>query len=128
MTPERITATLTTFGPNVDFVEPQNEYDSFAAKSDPDWTGKLIAAQKTLYNTVHGNPAFNGITVLGPALAHQGFTLDWARSISTKTPVIYIMRRVMTTRRRHAGAGLQNPCLDPRQHPDQANLDNGDGL
>jgi len=71
MTPERITATLTTFGPNVDFVEPQNEYDSFAAKSDPDWTGKLIAAQKTLYNTVHGNPAFNGITVLGPALAHQ---------------------------------------------------------
>lgn len=70
-TPQYITSTLTTFAPYIDFVEPQNEYDSFAARSDPDWTSKIIAEQRTLYTTVHGNPAFSGITVLGPALAHQ---------------------------------------------------------
>lgn len=66
-----ITRTLATFSPYVDFVETQNEYDSYAAKTDPDWVDKLVAAQRTLYTTVHADRAFNGITVLGPALAHQ---------------------------------------------------------
>ncbi len=68
--PGHITSILTTFAPYVDFVESQNEYDS-QRKNNPNWISELIAAQKTLYTTVHGNPAFNGITVLGPALSHQ---------------------------------------------------------
>lgn len=69
-TAAHITSTLKTFAPYVDFVESQNEYDS-QRRNNPDWISELIAAQKTLYTTVHGNPAFNGITVLGPALSHQ---------------------------------------------------------
>jgi len=71
-TPAYVESTLRTFAPYVDFVETQNEYDS-AAKTDPQWADKVIAAQKTLYATVHGDSAFSRVTVLGPALARQRY-------------------------------------------------------
>ncbi len=75
-TPAQITATLNTFGPsNVDFIEPQNEYDTYA-KQDPHWVAHIIAEQKTIWKTVRSNGAFNGIAVLGPGLAsHNAYAL-----------------------------------------------------
>lgn len=69
-TPHDIVKYLARFTPYIGFVEPQNEYDS-RRNQDPNWANELVASQKTLYTTVHGNPAFKGITVLGPPLAHQ---------------------------------------------------------
>jgi len=68
-TPAQVTSALNAFGPaNVDFIEPMNEYDSYA-KQDSNWVGQIIAEQKMIYNTVRSNPAFNGVAVLGPAFA-----------------------------------------------------------
>jgi hypothetical protein len=69
VTAQEIVATILTYGSNVDFVEPQNEYDE-TASSDPHWASKIVAEQKLLYATVRSNPAFSSIRVLGPSLAH----------------------------------------------------------
>jgi len=63
---------LSRFAPYVDFVEGQNEYDS-VARRDPEWAARLVDAQKTLYATVHGDPRFSNVTVLGPALARPRY-------------------------------------------------------
>lgn len=63
---------LSRFAPYVDFVEGANEYDS-VARRDPQWVTTLTDAQKTLYETVHGDPKFSNITVLGPALARPRY-------------------------------------------------------
>ncbi len=75
-TPAQVTSALNAFGTaNIDFVEPMNEYDSYA-KQDPNWLANIIAEQKMIWNTVRANPAFNGVTVLGPALAsHKSYAL-----------------------------------------------------
>lgn len=75
-TPAQVTTALNVFGPsNIDFVEPQNEYDTYA-KSDPNWISHLIAEQKMIWSTVRANPAFANVTVLGPALAHNPYYAD----------------------------------------------------
>jgi len=67
----QITAVINAFGPNnVDMIEPQNEYDTYA-KQDPNWVPHIIEQQKTIWKTVRSNRSFNGITVMGPAFANQ---------------------------------------------------------
>jgi hypothetical protein len=68
-TPSVIRGTLDDFRPYVDAVEPNNEYDE-AARKDPDWVQHVTSEQRTLYAIVHGQRDFDGITVLGPSLAH----------------------------------------------------------
>ncbi len=69
-TPAQITAVINAFGPNnVDMIEPQNEYDTYA-KQDPNWVPHIIAQQKMIWKTVRSNRSFNGITVMGPAFAN----------------------------------------------------------
>jgi len=65
-----MTKALAEEAPYVDFVEPQNEYDSYADK-DASWVSQLVAEQHLLYATVRANPAYNGITVIGPAMRTQ---------------------------------------------------------
>ena len=71
VTAAQITATLESYGygPNVDFVEPQNEYDE-ASNGDPNWAAELISEQHVLYSTVRSNPAFASIAILGPSFGH----------------------------------------------------------
>ncbi len=69
-TPEQIRAVLELGAPYVEMVESANEYDG-AMKTDPLWAQKVVSEQRMLYATVRGDPAFAGITVLGPSLAHQ---------------------------------------------------------
>jgi len=68
-TAQQIRASLAAYAPYVRFVEPMNEYDTYR---DPDWTSKLGAEQELLYATVHDDPAYKSITVLGPSLANYG--------------------------------------------------------
>jgi len=68
-TAAQMSADLKALGPsNIDFVEPQNEYDTYR---DPNWASTIVAEQKLIWNTLRADPAFNGITILGPALAQQ---------------------------------------------------------
>jgi len=70
-TAAQTTAALNTFGPaNIDFVEPENEYDTYA-KKDPNWAANIVVEQKAIWQAVRGNAAFNGVAVLGPAFANQ---------------------------------------------------------
>jgi hypothetical protein len=69
VTAEQITSTLQAFGSNVDFVEPQNEYDE-SDGSDPHWPSEIVSEQKLLFSTVKSNPAFASIAVLGPSFGH----------------------------------------------------------
>lgn len=72
-TPAQITSMLNAFGPSkVDFIEPVNEYDTYA-KYDSHWMTHLVAEQKVLWRTVRGDRAFANIAVLGPALAHNPY-------------------------------------------------------
>jgi len=68
-TAQEIRSSLAAYAPYVRFVEPQNEYDSY---QDPDWASRIEAQQKLLYATIHDDPAYKSITVLGPALANFG--------------------------------------------------------
>lgn len=70
VTTARIEAGLRKTQPYVDFVEPANEFDGYKAQ-DPAWAAKLRASQHLIYSTIHANPAYAGIVVLGPAFAHQ---------------------------------------------------------
>jgi len=69
-TAETMAQTLASQAPYIDFVEPNNEYDSYASK-DPNWVSHLVDELKRLYSTVRANPSYNGIVVLGPALRSQ---------------------------------------------------------
>jgi serralysin len=73
VTPDTIRATLHTFKPYVEAVEPSNEYDS-AARKDPDWEEHIRADQRTLYATLRGDGDSKGITVLGPSFAHTALS------------------------------------------------------
>jgi hypothetical protein len=67
-TAAQISATISENLPYVDFVEPANEFDENAA-SDPNWASEIASEQQLLYGTVHSNPAYAAIKVLGPSLA-----------------------------------------------------------
>ena len=67
-TSDQIRSRLAAFAPYVDFVEPANEYDHYR-NQDSAWASELADEQRLLYTTVHGDPAYAGITVLGPAMA-----------------------------------------------------------
>jgi len=71
-TPAQVVAALKAAGPgNIDFIEPENEYDTYA-RQDPNWVRHIVAEQKTIWKAVRSNPAFNGVTVLGPGFASLG--------------------------------------------------------
>ena len=54
---------------NVDMVEPQNEYDSYRLK-DPMWVERILTTQQTIWNTLHSDPSYAGVTILGPSMAN----------------------------------------------------------
>lgn len=68
-TAAQMSADLKALGPsNVDFVEPQNEYDTYG---DPNWAAKVVAQQKLIWRTLRADSAFSNIAILGPALGQQ---------------------------------------------------------
>jgi hypothetical protein len=71
VTAAQITTTLEGlgYGPYVDFVEPQNEYDE-ASNGDPNWATEIVDEQHLLYSTIRSNPAFASVAVLGPSFGH----------------------------------------------------------
>jgi len=66
-------AALHQLSPYVDFVEPLNEYDSYASRA-PQWAAHIDAQQRLLYATVRADPSLANVVVLGPSLANWGLS------------------------------------------------------
>jgi hypothetical protein len=59
---------LTTFGSQVDFIEPANEWDA-QHLVNPDWVAQIRANQALIFAATRANSATSTLTVLGPSIA-----------------------------------------------------------